>query len=138
MKVIANYDENPHPPLLSLYVHWAPHERSHHRILEVYRRVVYEAIEKVYPGQLPIDHQVDLKVLFVDPTSPDLDHLLVALYMALDGKSKRPGWHEAPMTNDDYIFSASMGKMFNEVRDPPKEKRLVIPRYPWSRAMANT
>jgi len=37
MKIIAQYAGTAHPPVLSLYIHDAPHRRMHIRVIERYR-----------------------------------------------------------------------------------------------------
>lgn len=111
MKVIASFDRHSFPPKLSLFVHWAPHERSQKRILELYKKMVCEKVSKVV--RTPIDYHVDLRVVFIDPTSPDLDHLLVALYRALDGKSKWLG-ESCVVTDDSLISDVSIKRIYND------------------------
>lgn len=83
MRCIAEYREQMHPPLLTLYIHDAPHRRMHIRVLKQYRQIIYTACDAIRL-QMPIDNPIDLSVYFVDPSSPDLDNLLTALYQALD------------------------------------------------------
>ena len=89
MKIIAKLDERKFPPILRLVVYDAPHRRMHYRIIQAYREDIRKACTAA--GIVtPIDHPVDLYVNFVNPSSPDSDNLLTALYRALDGKTLRP------------------------------------------------
>lgn len=85
MRVIAEYDPKPTTPLLRFYIHGAPHRRIHQAVLRQYRKAIWEAgREAKIPA--PIRVNVELSALFINPTSCDLDNLLVALFQALDGK----------------------------------------------------
>jgi hypothetical protein len=85
MRVIAEYNTKPTTPLLRFYIHGAPHRRIHQAVLRQYRKAIWEAgkASKIAP---PIKNDVELSALFINPTSPDLDNLTVALFQALDGK----------------------------------------------------
>ena len=110
-KVIARYDEYSHPPILTLHVHGAPHKRMHRAVLQKYREEVYAAAMRGIASivDLPIDHPIDLKVLFTNPASPDLDHLIEALYMAIDGKTlKGP----SILTDDRHVWKVEMSKFY--------------------------
>jgi hypothetical protein len=111
MKIIARYDKFSHPPELILYIHGAPHKRQHRAVLQMYREELYAAAVRGIGSEvdMPIDHAIDLKVLFTNPASPDLDHLLEALYMGLDQKTlKGP----AVLKDDRHIQHVSMGKFY--------------------------
>lgn len=110
-KVIARYDQYAHPPLLTLYIHGAPHKRQHRAVLQQYREQLYAAAVRGIGTEvdLPIDHPIDLKILFTNPASPDLDHLLEALYMGLDGKTLRG---PAVLKDDRHIQFVEMGKFY--------------------------
>jgi hypothetical protein len=87
VRVIADIDGD-NPPLLRLTIFGAPHKRMHDAILQQYREELVKAVRRT--GQpTPIAHVVDLHLWFIDPTSPDYDNLLTALYRALDGKALR-------------------------------------------------
>lgn len=91
MRVIAKMDNTKQPPLLQMSIHGAPHRRQHHQVLQQYRMELKRALreEKI---TTPINYTVDLWLLFVDPSSPDYDNLLTALFRAMDAKSlKGPG-----------------------------------------------
>jgi Holliday junction resolvase RusA-like endonuclease len=83
VRVIIQYS---HPRrLLRVYVHGAPHRRQHREVLRRYREEIARAAEAAgIVGQ--IAHNVTLSATFVDPTGPDLDNLVMALFQALDGK----------------------------------------------------
>ncbi len=91
MRVIATMDGKTIPATFSLVVHGAPHRRMHVRMIQQYRDEIRRACDAAGINT-PIDTTVDLSVLFVDPTSPDYDNLLAALYQAMDGATlKKPG-----------------------------------------------
>jgi Holliday junction resolvase RusA-like endonuclease len=55
-------------------------------VLKQYRRALWEAWKAA--GHVDtISTPVDLSVTFINPTGPDLDNLLTALFQALDGKT---------------------------------------------------
>lgn len=88
-------------PLLRFYVHHAPHRRQHHRVIAMYRDELVTAA-KAAKIEIPIRRPIAVSVLFIDPSSPDLDNLLMALFRALDGTS-----HSKPtvLQDDGLIFS---------------------------------
>ena len=86
MRTIIECDELTQPITLRMFIHNAPHRRAHRAILVEYRKALWEAWRAaghVDTLQLP----VDLAVTFINPTGPDLDNLLTALFQALDGKT---------------------------------------------------
>jgi Holliday junction resolvase RusA-like endonuclease len=85
IKIVAKYDGVYFPPLLDLTIHNAPHKRSHPTVIEQYSAALKKVVKKA-GCPIPIEHPIDLRVTFVDPQSPDLDHLHEALNMALDKK----------------------------------------------------
>ena len=108
MRCIVKFDERVYPPLLSLFIHGAPHRRQHVAVIQQYR----DCLRNVFMQagiMTPIDFPVDLCVHFIRPSSPDLDNLLTALYHALDGGTlRKPGI----LTDDGLIQSAKMSKLF--------------------------
>ena len=86
MKIVAKYVGSAHPPVLSLYIHDAPHRRMHIRVIERYRGDIRDALAKIGIVEV-IDHQIELWVLFVNPSSPDLGNLYLALEQAMDDKT---------------------------------------------------
>jgi Holliday junction resolvase RusA-like endonuclease len=89
MRTIIKYVERADDlPLLQFYIHGAPHRRMHHQTIEAYRKELVEAAQKE-KIVIPIKHPVAVSVLFIDPTSIDLDNLLTALWRAMDGKDHR-------------------------------------------------
>lgn len=69
---------------------------------------------------LPIDHEIDLDVMCVNPLSPDCDHLLEAVFMALDGKTLNG---PSVLTDDRLIQQATIRKLYHArrvKRDPPR------------------
>ena len=83
MRVIIQYL---HPDrLLRVYVHGAPHRRQHREVLRRYREEIWRAAEAAGIAD-QIAHPITLSATFIDPTGPDLDNLVTALFQALDGK----------------------------------------------------
>lgn len=125
MRCIVEYREQQHPPLLTLYIHDAPHRRMHRRVLQRYRNALFVA--GLEAGLiLPIDYPVDLNVTFVNPTSPDLDNLLTALYQAIDGNTLRG---PSLLADDGLIQAVSMRKMFTAVGKDRREPAMRLPRF---------
>jgi len=99
-------------PILKLALHHAPHKRMHRKTLQYYREdLLYVAQRSISDKvDLPIGHPIDLEVLFTNPTSPDLDHLIEAVFMALDGKSlKGP----SILKDDRLIQKVTMSKFYH-------------------------
>lgn len=112
MKIIMEYDEASYPPLLTMYVHGAPHKRQHRAMFQSYRDKIAE-VARAERIKFPIRHPLDLVVLFVDPVSPDLDHTLEALFIALDGAVKFKGSKTPPLlASDDLIHKVTMSKFY--------------------------
>jgi hypothetical protein len=110
MKVIAKYHALYDPPLLQLWIHDAPHRRMHIKTIQAYRKVLYEAVRHTSIGaKLPIDHDIDLDVLFVNPSTPDLGNAYLALEQALDDMTlTKPG----VVLDDSQIQKVTMSKYF--------------------------
>ena len=107
MRVILKYD---HPRrLLTAYVHGAPHRRMHRAVLRRYREEIWKAAQAAGLG--PISHQITLSAMFIDPTGPDLDNLVTALFQALDGKCG----HGPALLKDDrqIVYLEKIGIMFH-------------------------
>jgi hypothetical protein len=95
MRVVAKLDYTKPTPQLSLSIFGAPHRRMHVAVIRQYREELRRACTEA-GIKTPIDGVIDLWLLFVDPTSPDYDNLLCALYQAMDcktlnGTGKTPG-----------------------------------------------
>lgn len=116
MKIIAKYHALYDPPLLQLWIHDAPHRRMHIRTIQEYRKELYEAVRHTSIGrQLPIDHDIDLDVLFISPATPDLGNAYLALEQALDDTTlPKPGI----VVDDSLIQRVTMAKWF----PTPKKK----------------
>jgi Holliday junction resolvase RusA-like endonuclease len=83
MRCIVKYE---HPKrLLRVYVHGAPHRRVHREVLKRYREELWKAAQAA-GITAAMTHQITLSATFIDPTGPDLDNLITALFQALDGK----------------------------------------------------
>lgn len=111
MKIIAKYIGSAEPPVLSLWIHDAPHRRMHRRVLEQYRVALRTAIQREIGGSMPIAHPIEMTVLFVNPATPDLGNAYLALEMALDDKTlTKPGI----VADDSLIQKVVMSKFFPE------------------------
>lgn len=109
MKIIAKYIPQLEPPQLVLYIHDAPHRRMHIKVIQQYRVFLHEAILKT-GIMLPIKHDIELDVLFVNPATPDLGNAYLALEQALDDKTlTKPGI----VVDDSLIQKVTMAKWFN-------------------------
>ena len=108
MKIIASYAATADPPLLSLAIHDAPHRRMHVRTIQEYRKFIHAACLRA-GMEMPIKHPIDLHVLFVDPSTPDLGNAYLALEQALDDKTlTKPGI----VFDDSLIQKVTMMKFF--------------------------
>ena len=112
MKVIAKYHALYDPPLLQLWVHDAPHRRMHIKTIQEYRKIIYEAVKHTSIGRsLPIDFPIELDVLFINSSSPDLGNIYLALEQALDNMTlTKPGI----VTDDSLIQKVTMAKFDNQ------------------------
>lgn len=110
MKIIAKYHALYDPPLLQLWIHDAPHRRMHVKTIQQYRKILYEAVRHTSIGaKLPIDHDIDLDVLFVNPSTPDLGNAYLALEQAMDNMTlTKPGI----VLDDSQIQKVTMSKFF--------------------------
>jgi hypothetical protein len=86
MRTIIEFDDKTSPVTLRMYIHGAPHRRAHREILRLYRISLWEAWKAADRADT-IKVPVDLSVTFINPTGPDLDNLLTALFQALDAKT---------------------------------------------------
>ena len=78
--------------LLTVTVHRAPgrragskNARAFEAVHAAYRKEIWAAAKAA--GIPRINHQIRLSASFINPETPDLDNLLVALFRALDGKT---------------------------------------------------
>lgn len=112
MRCIVEYIERGDDlPLLRFYIHHAPHRRQHWKVIAQYRdELTAAAVAAKIP--IPIKRSIALSVLFIDPSSPDLDNLVVALFRAIDGKSH----HKPTILKDDGLIETleKVGKFFPE------------------------
>lgn len=114
MRCIVRYINNTHLPILQLSIHDAPHRRMHRSTIQKYRAELREAC--LLAGiTIPITEPIDLSVIFVSPSSPDLDNLLTALYMAIDGKTLKGS---GILLDDSLVSKATISKFYP---GPPKK-----------------
>lgn len=83
MRALIKYDHRTR--LMSFFIFHAPHRRIHRKVLAQYREVLWRAAQEAGIHS-QIKHHITVSILFINPTGPDLDNLLVALWQALDGK----------------------------------------------------
>jgi Holliday junction resolvase RusA-like endonuclease len=114
MQCVVKYFAKEHPPLLQLSIHDAPHRRMHVATIQRYRDELKQACS-VAGIPIPISEPIDLSVIFVNPSSPDLDNLLTALYQALDGKTLKGS---SVLTDDGLVSKATVSKFYP---GPPKK-----------------
>ena len=90
MRVVAKLDGSTVPACL--YLH----------IFELYRQALIKGCHesKIH---LPFTTTIDLWVHFIDPCAPDYDHLLTALYQALDGKLLGKGAKPVLFSDDGIV-----------------------------------
>lgn len=80
----------------------------HLATIQEFRRIVHKAMD-VCGIKMPITHPIDLSVLFVNPSSPDLGNIYLALERAMDGKTmKKPFILE----DDSLISKVTMSKYY--------------------------
>jgi hypothetical protein len=114
MRCVVKFFPKEHPPLLQLSIHDAPHRRMHHRTIQRFREILYEAMLEAGIG-MPIDYPIDLSVLFVNPSTPDLGNAYLALEQAMDGSTlSKPHI----LLDDSLISKVTMSKFFPY---PPKK-----------------
>jgi Holliday junction resolvase RusA-like endonuclease len=83
MRCIIKYDHSKR--LMQFYIHGAPHRRVHREVLKQYREELWKAAQAAGIKET-MKHQITLSAMFIDPTGPDIDNLVTALFQALDGK----------------------------------------------------
>jgi hypothetical protein len=112
MKARILYDQFASPPLLTMYITGCPHKRQQREVIQRFREDLFISARRQLPeGLLPIDHEIDLNLTLINPASPDLDHLLEAVYMGIDGKSMVG---PSILTDDRLIQKITMQKMYNQ------------------------
>jgi hypothetical protein len=85
----------------------------HIAVIKMYRQCLYEAIQKAALKKgvdLPISWPVDLQILFVNPSSPDLGNLFLALEQALDGKTLSK--NNTVLEDDSLVSEVTMAKLY--------------------------
>lgn len=81
----------------------------HRAILKEYRKELWSAA-KAAKLPVPIKHNVELTVTYINPCGPDLDNLLVATFQAIDGKC---GEGPSILVDDRLICYVKAGIIFN-------------------------
>lgn len=108
MRIVVQYDRRALPPRLVLSVYDAPHRRMHYRTIQQYREAIRSACTRAGVFT-PIDEPIDLSVVFVNPSTPDLGNAYLALEQAMDGATlKGPGI----VTDDALIQKVTMLKFY--------------------------
>lgn len=109
MRVVAKYFPDKTPPLLQLSVFDAPHRRMHIKVIQQYRQKLYEACKGI-GVPVPLETPVDLSILWVEPSSPDMGNLYLALEQALDGSTLTKA--NAVLKDDSLIDKTTMSKYY--------------------------
>lgn len=104
MRTIIELDASFNPIHLRMFIHNAPHRRAHRAVLTAYRKALWEAWRAAGHAET-LNAPVDLYATFINPTGPDLDNLLTALFQALDGKT---GKGPTILTDDKLISFVAM------------------------------
>lgn len=110
MKILAKLIDLQHPPKLSLVIFDAPHRRMHVKVIQNYRKDLQRTC-KLAGIEIPIEHPIDLDVVFVNPTSPDLGNIYLALERAIDGTTLK-GTGPGLVVDDSLISKVTMMKLF--------------------------
>ena len=119
-------DHSAFPPILKMIIHGAPHRREHIATIRAYRTALLIAARAI--GVLePIDYPIDMYVTMVNPTSPDNDNLLTALYRALDGATLG---RESVLTDDSLIQEVRIKKMFTHMLEQSSAPRSSVVNHP--------
>lgn len=113
MKIASvQWDKDSFPPILKLSIHGAPHRRQSKEVLQKYRDELYAAL--VASGiPVPINDVLDLYILFVDPSTPDLDNLLTAFYRAADAKALKG---KSIMVDDGLVQKVTVAKFYPNLK----------------------
>ena len=110
MKIKAKLDVTVFPYRLDLVVFDAPHRRMHVRTIQQYRHDLQVACGVSRIG-IPIEDPIDLKVTFINPSSPDLGNLYLAIEQAMDGTTLK-GSGPGIVVDDGLISKVTMMKLF--------------------------
>jgi len=111
-KVYIKYEEYKFPPLLKMIIHGAIHYRQDRATFQRYRESINTAAN-VACILYPIDYPIDVEVVFIDPTSPDIANCIMALYRAMDGKALKG---KSLLTDDGLISKVSAMKFYPSER----------------------
>lgn len=108
MRIRAKFDDSVFPSKLTLTIFDAPHRRMHVRTIQQYREHLVRAC-RIAGAMTPIEDPIDLDVTFINPSSPDLGNIYLALEQAMDHTTlKRPG----VVLDDGLISKVTMMKLF--------------------------
>jgi len=108
MKTYLSYHPEMFPPLLKMFVHGCPHYRQDRATFQAFRKTINLAATNA-DILYPIDEPIDLYVIFVNPTSPDIANCIMALYRALDGKALKG---KSLLTDDGLITKITAIKYY--------------------------
>ncbi len=108
MKCILHYEEDKFPPLLKMFIYGCPHYRQDKETFQHFRKCINKAADKINMFY-PINEPIDLYVVFIDPTSPDLANCLMALYRAVDAKALKG---KSLLTDDGLFSKVTMMKFY--------------------------
>jgi Holliday junction resolvase RusA-like endonuclease len=110
MKIVMQFNELIFPPKLTMSIFRGVHYRQSKMDHDVYRGELYKAFQEQCNRDIPIDYPIDLEVLFVDPCSPDIVNVLMALYRALDQKAWKG--KKAVLSDDGLIQKVTASKFY--------------------------
>jgi hypothetical protein len=130
VKVLAKLIDRDGTPVLKLSIFGAPHRRVQVEVLHSYRDALRRACIEA-SIDFPIKRPVEIEVIFVDPSSPDLGNLYLALEQAMDGKSLLG---VGILADDSLVQKVSMSKFFPVSLERTAEERamgrqIFLPKY---------
>lgn len=106
-----------------MHLHGSPHKRfmdssAGRKVMQRTRNDLYVSASRQLAIKLPIDFPIELDLFFVNPSSPDLDHLIEAVYILIDGDK---GSLDGPsiLKDDRLVQALKAAKYYNQ----PKTKR---------------
>jgi len=110
MKIKAKFDHLSFPSKLNLVIFDAPHRRMHVRTIQQYRQALQLAC-RLAGMRIPVEEPIDLEVTFINPSSPDLGNIYLALEQAMDGTTLK-GSGPGIVLDDGLISKVTMMKLF--------------------------
>ena len=109
MRTVVSLDTKAFPPVLSFSMFGSPHRRMHISAIVALRRDLHDACVRA-DIRTPIDYPIDLRLIFVDPSSPDFGNIYLAFEQAIDGATLDKRY--AIVEDDALVSSVHMMKIF--------------------------